>query len=174
MTLVPYCYLFSSVVMNRIVKFDLCVCFGFSSHSRIWWPLPVKGFRSWPMLSTYGHRVVRGFFCVPHLMSAGHPFIMVISDYCRAFGSEAVTTSVNDLDLSRLAFEHPNLRLRGKRSNLLRHRRCFDEFSKTFETILTNSTCCIWRKKETCIANPLFLLWVFVCENLLSVFTFGN
>ena len=42
---------------------------------------------------------------------------------CRAFGCGAVTTSFNDLGLSQLGFEHPTFRLRGKRSNPLRHSR---------------------------------------------------
>ena len=42
--------------------------------------------------------------------------------YCRVFGSRAVATCFND-GLSRLWFEHPTFRLRGERSNPLRHRR---------------------------------------------------
>ena len=37
-------------------------------------------------------------------------------------GILAVTTCLNDLSLSRLGFEHPTFRLRGQRSNPLRHR----------------------------------------------------
>ena len=159
MTVVPYCYLFSSVVMNRIV----CM-FGFfvPLENLETSPLPVKGFRSRPMLSTYDHRAVRGFFCVPHLMSHGTSVYNVWQWSCHYLCKRFRY-------ISRLGFEHPTLRLRGKRSNLLRHRRGFGEFSKTFETILTNSSCCIWRKKETCIANPLFYF-----ESSLFVFTFGN
>ena len=43
--------------------------------------------------------------------------------YCRALSSRAVTTCFYDSDLLRLAFEHPTSRLRGERSNPLRHRR---------------------------------------------------
>ena len=42
---------------------------------------------------------------------------------CRAFSRGAVTAWFYDLDLSRLGFEHPTFRMRGKRSNRLRHRR---------------------------------------------------
>ena len=43
--------------------------------------------------------------------------------YCWEFDSGAVTTCFNDWGLSRLGFEHPTFRLRGERSNPLRHRR---------------------------------------------------
>ena len=36
----------------------------------------------------------------------------------------------NDLGLSRLGFEHPTFRLRGKRSNPLRHRRGKKKFNR--------------------------------------------
>ena len=42
----------------------------------------------------------------------------------RAFSSGAVTTCFYDLGLSRRGFEHPTFRLRGQRSNPLRHNRC--------------------------------------------------
>ena len=41
--------------------------------------------------------------------------------YCRAFGSEAVTTCFYDLCLSRLGLELLTFRLRGEHSNRLRH-----------------------------------------------------
>ena len=43
--------------------------------------------------------------------------------YRRVFSSGAVTTCFYDLGLSRLGFEHPTFRLRGQRSNPLRHPR---------------------------------------------------
>ena len=43
--------------------------------------------------------------------------------YCRVLSSGAVITCFYDLGLSRLGFEHPTFRLRGLRSNRLRHRR---------------------------------------------------
>ena len=49
------------------------------------------------------------------------PWTRDIHTYCRAFGSRTVTTCFNDLGLSLLGFEHPNLRLR-LRSNPLYHR----------------------------------------------------
>ena len=56
----------------------------------------------------------------------GHPFKMVISKdlwHSHLFCSGAVITCFNDICLSRLGFEHPTFRLRGERSNPLRHRR---------------------------------------------------
>ena len=69
-----------------------------------------------------------GFFSEAHLL--WHPFRMVISEdpwhtYCRAFGSEALTTCFHDLGLSRLGFENPTFRLRGECSNRLRLHRGF-------------------------------------------------
>ena len=43
--------------------------------------------------------------------------------HCRAFSSGAVTTCFYDLGLSGLGLEYPAFRLRGQRSNRLRHRR---------------------------------------------------
>ena len=88
-------------------------------------PLPVKGCKCWPMLGTFDHRAVR----VLTYRDTGHPFIMVISEdtwhshLAPIGGSGAVTSCFFDLCLSRLGFEHPTLRLRGERSNPLRHRR---------------------------------------------------
>ena len=73
-----------------------------------------------------------GFFSVPHLLwhgesiSTGHPRgpVTLIPIAKRFFGW-AVTICFNDLGLSRLGFEHPTFRLRGERSNRLRHRRGF-------------------------------------------------
>ena len=47
--------------------------------------------------------------------------------YCKAFDKGPVTTCFYDLGLSRLGFEHPIFRMRGQRSNPLRHRhdKCF-------------------------------------------------
>ena len=45
------------------------------------------------------------------------------SHYCRAFRTEAITTFFNILGLSWQGFEQTTFRMRGERSNLLRHRR---------------------------------------------------
>ena len=101
-----------------------------SSHSRIFTdsetsPLPVKVYAHMWSLS------IEGSLACHTYCDTGHPFIMFISEdpwhlhLHLAFGSAAVTTCFNDLGLSRLGFEHPTFRLRGKRSNLLRHRDLF-------------------------------------------------
>ena len=62
------------------------------------------------------------------MLDAHSPFIIVISEnrdthtYCRAFDTAAVSTCFYDLGLSLLKFEHQIFRLRGERSNPLRHR----------------------------------------------------
>ena len=71
------------------------------------------------------------FFSVPHLLWHGASVynghfrgpVTFTCTYCRALGSAAVTTCFYDLVLSRLGFEHQTFRLRGQRSNPLRHRR---------------------------------------------------
>ena len=75
----------------------------------------------WPLSS-------EGSFACHIYCDTGHPFIVVISEdpadthtYCLAFGRGVVTICFN-LGLSRLGFEHPTFRLRGERSNSLRHR----------------------------------------------------
>ena len=78
--------------------------------------------QSWPLSN-------EGSLACHTYCDAGHAFIIVISEdrdtdiYCLAFGSGAVTICFNDLGLSRLGFEHPTFRLRGERSNRLRHLR---------------------------------------------------
>ena len=63
---------------------------------------------SWP-LSSEGSLACHTY----HYMYTGHPFIWLsprtrdTHTYYRAFSSGAVTTSFNDLGLSRLGFEHP-------------------------------------------------------------------
>ena len=61
-----------------------------------------------------------GFFSEPHGASVhnGHNTFF----YFEAFGSGAVTTCFDDLGLSRQGFERPTFRLRGQRSNPLRHK----------------------------------------------------
>ena len=64
-----------------------------------------------------------GFFSVPHILWHG---ASVYSDNfwglydthicCQAFDSRTVTTCFYDLGLSRLGFQHPSFRMRGKRS----------------------------------------------------------
>ena len=106
---------------------------GLTSHSRIFHSyrdvtITDEGLRiltyarhSWPLSSL-------GLFGVPTYCDTEHPLIMVISEdpmtptYCRAFDSRNVTTCFYDVCLSRLGFEHPTFRIRGKRSNRLNHR----------------------------------------------------
>ena len=49
------------------------------------------------------------------------PLILVPN--AKRFASGAVNTCLNDLSLPQLGFEHPTFRLRGQRSNQLRHHR---------------------------------------------------
>ena len=71
------------------------------------------------------------FLSAPHLLWHGASVYNGLASartrdthtYCRAFSSGAVATCFYDLGLSRLGFEHPMFRLRGKHSNPLRHRR---------------------------------------------------
>ena len=71
----------------------------------------------------------------------GHSFIMVVSEdpwhshLMPNVSSRGVTTSFNNLDLSRLRFEHSTFCLRGERSNLLRHHRG-TQYVKGFATNL--------------------------------------
>ena len=75
------------------------------------------------------HSWREGFLACRTYCDTGHPFIMVISydpwhlTCCRAFSSVAVTTCFKDSGVSRPGFEHPTFRLRGQRSNPLRHHR---------------------------------------------------
>ena len=105
----------------------LFVC-GLLSHSRIFltwrhhhyrWRAANFDLCSWPLSS-------EGSFACHTYCDTGHPFIMIISeDLCHwhamPINSGGVTTCLNDLGLSRLGFKHPTFRLRGERSNLLRH-----------------------------------------------------
>ena len=76
-------------------------------------PLPVKGCKILPMLSTYAIEQWV-FFNVPHLqwngpiLYNGHlrrPVILTPVAYCRAFGSGAVTTIFYDIGLSQPGIE---------------------------------------------------------------------
>ena len=93
-------------------------------------PLPVKGYKSWPVLGTYGHWAVT-VYSVSHLrwhvasIHTGHTWTRDTHTYCGAFGSRAVTTCSYDLGLSRMGFQHPIFRLRGERS----YRRGFTELN---------------------------------------------
>ena len=74
-------------------------------------PLLVKSFKCFPILSTHGYWTVK-FFSVPHLLwhvtSVYYDHLRgpVTQTYCRVFRSNAVTTCLNDLCLSRPGFEH--------------------------------------------------------------------
>ena len=118
--------------MCSFIMFCLFV-WGFSSNSRIfhsygYFTMAGEGLliltyprHSWSLSS-------ESFLACHTCCDTGHPFIMVISEthtYCRAFISGTATTWFYDLGLSRLGFEHPTFRLRGKRLNQLRHHRGF-------------------------------------------------
>ena len=77
---------------------------------------------SWP-LSSKG-----SLACTPYC-DTGHLFIMVISEdswyshYCQTFSNGSVTNCFYELGLTQLRFENLTFRLRGQRSNPLRHSR---------------------------------------------------
>ena len=79
------------------------------------------------MLGTNCHWSVR-VFSVSHPLwhgasvYNGHLRRPVRQTCCRAFSSGAVITSFNDLDLSRLGFNHPPFLMPGERSNRKRNR----------------------------------------------------
>ena len=94
------------------VKESSFVFRGLSSHSRI--------------VHSYGDVTIRAAnFVLYMLVTHGHWAVRVhdTHTYCWAFSSGAVTTCFYDLVLSWLNFEHPTFRMRGERSNPLRHRR---------------------------------------------------
>ena len=78
-------------------------------------PLQVKGCKFWPMLDIHSHWVVRVLqratpttTCTQDIrLYWSSPRTRDTHTYYRAFSSGAVTTSFNDLGLSRLGFEHP-------------------------------------------------------------------
>ena len=123
-------------VLNSIRCFFVCLLvWSFSSHSRIFHSfgddtiagegLQILTYAQhlWPLSS--GGSLACHTYC-----DTGFPFIIVTprtcdtDTLCRAFSSGADTTFFNDLGLSQLGFEHQTFRLRGQRSNPLRHRRC--------------------------------------------------
>ena len=94
------------------IQFYVYVCFGFI--------VPIENFtyiEHLLPLSSEGSLACHTY-CV-----TGHPLIMVISEepWRRAFGSGAVSTCFNYLDLSRLGFKHLTFRLRDEHSYPLRH-----------------------------------------------------
>ena len=99
----------------------------FSSHTRIFHSfgditIAGKGMQ----IKTYSRHSLSSegsLACHTYCLKLSSPRTRDTHAYRRAFGSEAVTTSYNNLDLLRLGFEHPTFRMRGERSNLLRHRR---------------------------------------------------
>ena len=94
------------------VKESSFVFRGLSSNSRI--------------VHSYGDVTIRAAnFVLYMLVTHGHWAVRVrdTHTYCWAFSSGAVTTCFYDLVLSWLNFEHPTFRMRGERSNPLRHRR---------------------------------------------------
>ena len=91
-------------------------------------PVPVKGWKfftcarhSWPLSKLYGSfkrvspTVTRGI-----CLQWSSPRTSDTHNYCRVFGSGAITTCFYDSDLLRLGFEHPTFRLKGEHSRPLR------------------------------------------------------
>ena len=116
-----------------------------------------------------------GFFSVPHLLwhgasvYNGHLRGTITHNYCRAFGSGDVTTCCYDLGLSRLGFELPTLRLRGERSNRLRHRRgffhhatyCMVNFGSVNRWAWLNDEWRVFRVRKSCLGRVGCLLHEF-------------
>ena len=78
-------------------------------------PLPVKGYKFWPMLDTHCHWVVR-FLSVPHLLWHGtsiYNYHLWGPVTLTAFGSGAVTTCFCNLGMPWLGFEHPTFHMQG-------------------------------------------------------------
>ena len=86
---------------------------------------------------------------------------------CRAFSSGAVTTCFYDLHLSRLGFEHPTFRLRGQRSNPLRHRRS-DNNSKCYEWLNGIENCMYLTFWISLIFIELILIRYFVVDSAME------
>ena len=133
----------------------------FSSHSRIFHSygksqLPVKGFR-FDLYSTFMAIEQWGFISMPHLLWHGSS---VKNDHlrkprdthtsCRAFSCGAVTTSFYDLGLSRLGLKHPTFRLRGERTNSMRHRRGLNTTLRFFNLLKSKVTWKIYKKWYLC------------------------
>ena len=96
------------IVMNLKNFFKIFICWGFSFCSKFfysYWDVTITG--EGPQILTYA-QVLLPFSSDTHIC-------------CWAISSEAVTSCFYDLGLSRLGFEHPAFRLRGQRSNSLRH-----------------------------------------------------
>ena len=62
---------------NNVRKFNVWRFFGARTLFSLFWPLPVKGCKFWPMLGTHGHWAVRDLQRA--YSDTGHPFIMVTS-----------------------------------------------------------------------------------------------
>ena len=127
------------MAFKQVFKTSLFLClFGVFCPTREFFthldtlPLRVKDCKFLPMLGTYGHWHT---YC-----DTGHSFIIFISEsrgthtYCRTFDSGAVTACFNELSLSR----NPTIRLRGKRSNQLHHRRGQAHHWKTWKWLAEN------------------------------------
>ena len=112
---------------NYITILMIFFCFApFENNSLKWRPLPLMDCTFWPLYARHSWSLSReGSLACHTYCYTGHPFIwssqrtLDTQSYCRAFNSGAVTTCFYDLGLSRLAFEHPNFRLRGELSNAL-------------------------------------------------------
>ena len=124
-------------IMKSVIQRSVCLfacLFGvfrptgeFFTHLETSW-LPVKGCSFWPILALIAIKQW-GYLSVPHLLwhgasvYDGHLREPVKLTPISVFGSVADTICFNNFGMSRLGFEHPNLRLWGERFNRLRHRR---------------------------------------------------
>ena len=108
----------------------------------------MKGCKFWPMLSTQSHwAVLEGSLECHTYSDTGHPVISRTNDTHTYSERLAVELSLPifaiDWGLSRLGFENPTFRLRGERSNPLRHHRgcilvlpiCFTAWDSIYDKI---------------------------------------
>ena len=102
---------------------------GFTSHSRIFHSYEDVTITSEQLYSALMALEQCGFYSVPHLLwhrasvyncHLGEPVILI--PVAKRLAVELSLPVFYDLGLSRLGFEHPIFRMRGKRSNRLRHR----------------------------------------------------
>ena len=93
-----------------------------------------------------------GFFSMPHILwhgtSVNNGHLRGHSHLLQSVLHETAFTWFNDLDLSRVGFEHPSFRLPSERSNRLRHRRANRRY-------ITNN-CLIF----VCI--HIYIAWIFL------------
>ena len=145
-----------SCVKHVFDTFFSLFAWSISSQSRIFhsfWDVTMKGCKFWPMLCTHCHW---GYLSVPFLLRHG---ASICNDHLRGSArlisiaerlavELLITTCLNNLDLSRLRFEHPTFGF-SERSNPLRHRRgVFDTFVKQLCSLYMLKHMCETRVKH--------------------------